>query len=117
FYFQAQLEKIPVSDDTYDHVILRYVFEHLSDPQAVIREAFRVLKKGGRIFVINFDGVIANLHPLSTELSILMQDFHSRFPVDLFIGRKIPSLLSELGFQSLSYRVDAHSFQGRELLE
>lgn len=39
--------QVPVEDRTFDTVLCTDVLEHLEDPQAAVREAFRVLKPGG----------------------------------------------------------------------
>jgi SAM-dependent methyltransferase len=43
----ASLAELPFPDDTFDLVISRSVFEHLTDPQCVFRELRRVLRPDG----------------------------------------------------------------------
>ncbi len=43
----AGSEKMPVADRTFDLVVSSEVIEHIEDPEAAIREIFRVLKPGG----------------------------------------------------------------------
>jgi SAM-dependent methyltransferase len=47
----ADITETPLRDGVADHVILDSVIEHLPDPQRVVREARRILKPGGRIFI------------------------------------------------------------------
>ncbi|MDI6752578.1 MAG: class I SAM-dependent methyltransferase [bacterium] len=50
---QAPGEKIPFEDNTFDVVYSTMVLEHVEDPEKVIKESIRVLKKGGYLqFVI-----------------------------------------------------------------
>jgi len=50
--FLCDIKKIPVADNTFDGVILSEVIEHLSEPILVLEEAFRVLKKGGKLLIV-----------------------------------------------------------------
>ncbi|MGE3783147.1 MAG: class I SAM-dependent methyltransferase [Alphaproteobacteria bacterium] len=44
-------ESLPFSDNTFDLILSHQVLEHVENPAAVIREAYRVLKPGGYIFL------------------------------------------------------------------
>jgi len=44
------LEKgIPYPDNTFDEIICDCIFEHMRNPNALIQECYRVLKKGGKL--------------------------------------------------------------------
>lgn len=45
----ADLAKIPIGDASVDLIMSRAVFEHLTEPEKVYKEFFRVLKPGGRV--------------------------------------------------------------------
>ncbi|WP_188421401.1 class I SAM-dependent methyltransferase [Oxalicibacterium solurbis] len=58
---QAQAEKLPFDDASFDIVITRFSAHHWYDVPAGLREAHRVLKTGGRMIVID---IVAPEQPL-----------------------------------------------------
>jgi SAM-dependent methyltransferase len=48
---RAQVDLVPLADDTVDVVCLLDVLEHLAEPAAALREAWRVLRPTGRLVV------------------------------------------------------------------
>jgi len=59
----APAEKLPFPDGFFDVVLLHEVIEHVEDDRQAIREAHRVIKKGGRVVIFAPN----RLYPLETH--------------------------------------------------
>jgi ubiquinone/menaquinone biosynthesis C-methylase UbiE len=59
-FVTADLSALPFADGSFDGVTCGYVLEHLPDPQIGLAELARVMKRGGRMFLLttedNFSG-------------------------------------------------------------
>lgn len=64
----ADAAHLPFDDDSIDTMIMNDAMEHVDEPEAVLWECRRVLKKGGRLYV-NFPPYH---HPFGTHLSDLI---------------------------------------------
>jgi len=52
--------KTSFPDDTFDTVFMALVLNHVADPEAALKEAYRILKPGGRLIIVNPDNSMAN---------------------------------------------------------
>jgi len=57
--------RLPLEDNAFDVVVMNDFMEHIRDPEGALKEALRVLKPGGRIFV-NFPPYF---HPTGAHMS------------------------------------------------
>jgi SAM-dependent methyltransferase len=69
-FLKGQIEEIPLPDDTVDVIVSNCVLNLSADKDRVLREAFRVLKPGGRFAVS--DVVVSGDVPASIRQSILL---------------------------------------------
>ena len=56
-WVKAQAEKIPVKNDTYDYYSISYGIRNVTDINKTLKEAYRVLKPGGRFMCLEFSKV------------------------------------------------------------
>lgn len=63
-YTQGDAQHLPFADQTFDAVAMYQVLEHVPEPDLALRECVRVLRRGGRLFVIgpNLLGTGPNLY-------------------------------------------------------
>ena len=104
----GELEHLPVADSTADVILSNCVINLVPDQQQVFREAFRVLKPGGRLAISD----VVSTAPLAAEL---------RGDAELICGcvagaappRQIETWLAAAGFQQINVTVKPES---RELI-
>ncbi|TRW48454.1 bifunctional demethylmenaquinone methyltransferase/2-methoxy-6-polyprenyl-1,4-benzoquinol methylase UbiE [Aliidiomarina halalkaliphila] len=53
-YVQADAEKLPFPDDTFDLITIAFGLRNVTDKDAALRSMLRVLKPGGRLLVLEF---------------------------------------------------------------
>lgn len=101
-FMPGNIYDLSFDEGTFDFVYARFVFQHLKDPQAALKNIFRVLKPGGRVCLMDVDDHFFVLSPEPKlfrkfhEAAILLQrdDGGNRE-----MGREFYRLLSECGFQ------------------
>jgi SAM-dependent methyltransferase len=104
----ADARALPLADGTISAVVFRYVLQHLRDPRPALREAHRVLRPGGRVYVIEVD---AGLWGLAEPADPALASVYTRAAAaqhgaggDRLIGRKLPVLLRDTGFHDVIVR-------------
>ena len=56
-WVKAQAEKIPVKNDTYDYYSISYGIRNVTNINKTLKEAYRVLKPGGRFMCLEFSKI------------------------------------------------------------
>lgn len=99
--------RLPFGDGTFDRVLTVWLLEHVRHPEAVLREALRVLKPAGRLICTEVDNASFRFSP---ELPAIRRwwDLFCRQQQaaggDPYIGRRLPGLAGELGCGDIHWR-------------
>jgi ubiquinone/menaquinone biosynthesis C-methylase UbiE len=74
----AKAEALPLSDGSFDIVLISDAWHHFRDQAGVIREVARVLRPAGRLYIIDFDADRSGTRTLAFFESLLAEP--SAFP-------------------------------------
>jgi ubiquinone/menaquinone biosynthesis C-methylase UbiE len=53
YFIQSNAESIPIDDDFFDTIICTNSFHHYPNPGKALREMHRLLRKGGRLYILD----------------------------------------------------------------
>jgi ubiquinone/menaquinone biosynthesis C-methylase UbiE len=97
-FHQSDIFHLPYEDDSFDHLFLCFVLEHLPDPIEALLCLRRVLKRGGTITVIEGDHGSTYFHPESPAARKTIQclvDIQAGLGGNSLIGRELYPLLKK----------------------
>lgn len=101
---QADIFDLSFADDTFDHLLICFVLEHLPQPAEALQGLSRVLKPGGSITLIEGDHGSTYFHPDSKAARQAIQcqvELQKRKGGDADIGRKLYPILVDAGFEQV----------------
>jgi ubiquinone/menaquinone biosynthesis C-methylase UbiE len=97
-------QKLAVPDEEFDVVVAHTLVSHVADPLAVIKEAARVVKPGGRVGI--FDGDYASLTFAQEDPAKGQRDdeaIRNGLVANPNIMRQMPRLLQQAGLELVSF--------------
>ncbi|MFT3748394.1 MAG: class I SAM-dependent methyltransferase [Agriterribacter sp.] len=98
-------ESLSFQNHSFDYVVLSHVLAVAENPESILEEAYRVLKPGGKIFILNHftpDNWLKYLD-YSFQLVSKIFCFKSLFYIDRLETLKKFILLNEISIDALSY--------------
>ena len=117
-WINANAENIPVEDNSFDFYTISYGIRNVSDINKSLKEAFRVLRPGGRIMCLEFSKIDNEI------LNFLYKQYSKAIPqigklivgsdkpykylidsIDKFYGQKeLVELIENAGFSNIQFR-------------
>lgn len=107
---QAQLPSSGLEDGLFDLCWSQFVFEYLPEPEAALIELVRLTRPGGQVAIAEIDGYGLGVWPATQSLldgMELLQVALRKARFDLFVGRKIYSLLRKVGLVDVRVHLSA----------
>ncbi len=101
---QADIFALPFRAESFDHVFVCFVLEHLSRPVEALAILQRLLRSGGTITVIEGDHGSTYFYPLSSAAEAAIQcqvEIQRDAGGDAFIGRQLYPLLVKANFHGV----------------
>jgi ubiquinone/menaquinone biosynthesis C-methylase UbiE len=103
-FLVADIFNLPFRDDSFDHVFVCFVLEHLSQPLEALVRLKKVLKPGGTITVIEGDHGSAYFYPESSyarhAIDCLVK-VQASIGGNALIGRQLYPLIKRAGFKDI----------------
>lgn len=101
-YILGDVHRLPLENNSFNIVYCRYILEHVSDPVQVLREARRVLKPGGKIFIQENSILLLEFYPDCPHFKKAWKafaDYQSGIGGDAMIGIRLYEMLKKAGFE------------------
>jgi SAM-dependent methyltransferase len=101
---QGDIFDLPFDDESFDHVFVCFVLEHLSRPVHALAALERFLRPGGSITVIEGDHGSAYFHPDSAAAHEAIQcqvELQRKAGGNALIGRQVYPLMVEAGLEAV----------------
>jgi SAM-dependent methyltransferase len=101
---QADIFDLPFEAESFDHVFVCFVLEHLSRPVEALVVLMRLLRPGGTVTVIEGDHGSAYFHPDSPAAHAAIQcqvRLQAEAGGDALIGRRVYPLMVEAGLDAV----------------
>jgi ubiquinone/menaquinone biosynthesis C-methylase UbiE len=101
----ADIFSLPYREESFDHLFVCFLLEHLQDPLGALSKLKQVLRRGGSITVIEGDHGSYYCHPRSHVADLAVRcliEVQARKQGNSLIGRELYPLVTRAGFRAVS---------------
>lgn len=103
-FLQANIFSLPFEDNSFDHIFVCFVLEHLQNPEKALKNLKKALKPGGTITVIEGDHGSCYFHPEGKKAidawnCLIRVQAHMKG--NSLIGRQVYPLLQKAGLREV----------------
>jgi ubiquinone/menaquinone biosynthesis C-methylase UbiE len=102
---RGEITTLPFRNETFDHVFVCFVLEHLVDPEGALRALGALLRPGGTITVIEGDHGSCYYHPATPAAAAAWNALvaaQQAIGCDPLIGRRLYPLIAGAGYADVS---------------
>jgi ubiquinone/menaquinone biosynthesis C-methylase UbiE len=114
---EADALALPFADESFDHVWMMWLLEHIPDALAALREARRILVPGGSITAIEVDYSTVHAEPSTHALEALFHTMVQGMAAAGWsdAGTRLPDWLREAGFREVDEGERTYWWQDEDL--
>ena len=115
----ASIYNLPFDDSSFDVVFAHAIFEHISEPNTAVAEMLRVLRPGGIAAIRSPDWGGFLVGPDVPGLQNAIRSYAALQTAnggDIHIGRKLPGLLRQTGFESIEFSATYDCYQSPAMI-
>ncbi|MES2801688.1 MAG: class I SAM-dependent methyltransferase [Bdellovibrionota bacterium] len=114
---QQDAQKMKLSKTDYDAAFICWFLEHVPDPLLVLKNVYKNLKPGGKVYiseVFNHSLFMEPYSPAYLKYWFEFNDFQWEIKGHPFVGAQLGNLLKASGFKNINVEVRPFHFDARE---